>query len=211
MNFHSQHGEDRWIAENIPLPAHGLMVEVGVGRWKEYSNSLHFEDRGWETILVEPHPDLHTEIRANRRGKLFACAAGDHDGVCNFVLDNEPTLSGLLRPPGRRLIVPIRTLTAILDESEVRGQIALADLRLLTSPVCIDVLSIDTEGTELDVWRGLDLSRYRPHIVIIEFATIGLPEDPMAIIRRLLADGYALVHLSGGNLIFQFRDLPGTW
>lgn len=194
MRYYSQMGEDRWLVENLSLPLHGVCVEVGVGRWREYSNSLHFEERGWDCILVEPNPDLHAEIRLRRLGQLFPVAAGNQGGSVAFTCENEPTVSGILRNPTgngcRRIEVPITTLTEILTEADVTH---------------VDVLSIDTEGTELDVWAGLDLSRWKPRVVIVEWSTIGLPEDPMKIIRRLLADGYALVHVTDGNLIFTRR------
>jgi hypothetical protein len=49
--------------------------------------------------------------------------------------------------------VPARTLTSILDEAGVRK---------------IDFFSLDVEGFELSVLRGLDLDRYRPKYLLIE-------------------------------------------
>ncbi len=188
VEFYSTEGEDNWIVESIDIPSEGTVVEVGVGHWQNGSNSLLFEQIGWNTVLVEPHPNFHAGILANRRAKLFPCAAGSFDGVTPFMLNETPTWSGIARTDGERIEVPIRRLSSILDEAGIYR---------------IDILSIDTEGTELDVWAGLDLSRHRPQIVIMEWQTAGIPEDPMKILRRILPDGYALVNAAGGNFIFQ--------
>ena len=31
--YYSQHGEDRWIVENLKIPQAGTFVEVGCQRW----------------------------------------------------------------------------------------------------------------------------------------------------------------------------------
>ena len=49
--------------------------------------------------------------------------------------------------------VPARTLTSVLDEAR--------------APVP-DLLSLDVEGYELDVLRGLDLERYGPGVIVLE-------------------------------------------
>jgi FkbM family methyltransferase len=50
--------------------------------------------------------------------------------------------------------VPARTLTSVLEEANAPR---------------IDLLSLDVEGYELKVPKGLDLRRYRPRVVVVEF------------------------------------------
>jgi hypothetical protein len=52
-----------------------------------------------------------------------------------------------------QISIPARTLTSILDE---------------VNPPAIDLLSLDVEGYEYDVLRGLDLARYRPRYILVE-------------------------------------------
>jgi FkbM family methyltransferase len=49
--------------------------------------------------------------------------------------------------------VPARTLTSILDECQVNE---------------IDFFSLDVEGFELNVLKGLDFNKYRPKYMLIE-------------------------------------------
>lgn len=50
--------------------------------------------------------------------------------------------------------VPMRTLTEILDESG--------------TPSNFDLLSLDVEGYEVEVLKGLDFQKYRPKAMCIE-------------------------------------------
>jgi hypothetical protein len=49
--------------------------------------------------------------------------------------------------------VPARTLTAVLDSHGIRR---------------VDFLSLDVEGYELEVLKGLDFDRFRPTLMLIE-------------------------------------------
>ncbi len=99
----------------------------------------------------------------------------------------DPYHTGLIRDEGEILTVPTVPLGALL----VRHGIGTVDL-----------LSIDTEGTELDVWGSFDVIRHRPSVVIIEWETVGLPDRRRDIIARLTTDGYRVAHETTGNLIF---------
>ena len=51
--------------------------------------------------------------------------------------------------------VPMRTLNSIIE----------TEIPHVTS---IDIMSIDVEGGELNVLKGLDLERYKPKIMVVE-------------------------------------------
>ena len=54
--------------------------------------------------------------------------------------------------------VPARTLTSVLDENG--------------APAVMQLLSIDVEGAELEVFKGLDLERYRFEWIVAESRSI---------------------------------------
>lgn len=41
----------------------------------------------------------------------------------------------------------------------------------------IDLLDIDVEGTELEVWKSFDYTKHKPKVVIIESYTLGLSDN----------------------------------
>jgi FkbM family methyltransferase len=186
--FFSQFGEDRWIRQSLALPRQGVYCEVGAHDGRTLSNTAHFHLCGWTGVLVEPDPRNAEALYLNRPDDfIFTVVAGKEPGFVSFRLCDDSSLSGVLRDEGRSIRVQCKTLTQILREAGVPR---------------LDLLSIDTEGTELDVWAGLDLTYFRPQVVIIEFDTIGLPDRSEDILRTLESDGYGLCHQTGANLIF---------
>ncbi len=195
--FYAQHGEDEWMSqhwEQLQLPETGVFVEVGVGREEWGSNTLWLEERGWSGLLIEPDPRNIPTIKYRRSSSLVveaACVAPGQEGMREFRLHPDSTLSGFLRQDGQPIRVSAATLDQILSNPAVSGKIAR-----------IDVLSIDTEGTELEVWAGFSPKRYRPKVVIIEYNTDGLPDRSKSIVEMLARDGYERTHKTDGNLIF---------
>jgi FkbM family methyltransferase len=188
--YYSEYGEDRWIHDNLPIPARGVFVDVGAGDGVQGSNSLFFEQRGWTGLLVEPDPRQCMVLRATRKAPMAECAIGSDDKR-PFFLDASPCLSGFLRTGNNSIQVPTDSLTKVLREHRIDR---------------IDLLSIDTEGTELEVWRTLDVPHYKPAIVIIEWLTFGIAKDPTNMQSAIENDGYRLVHRTPSNLILIRND-----
>lgn len=189
MNNGSQFGEIQWIINNVELPKTGTVVEIGAADGLENSNSYELERLGWKALLVEPDYRNLEKLRANRPSAIIEdCAVSvieSNDAV--FFLNPEPTWSGLTEnlPSEATSVVKLRRLDTLLDDHKIDT---------------VNILSIDTEGTELQVWKSR--GHYRPDIVIIEFATEGLPSNSSAILKELTRDNYQLVHTTECNHVF---------
>ena len=181
----SQCGEDTWIINNIPLPHRGVFVEVGAADGVTNSNTLAFERLGWDGLLIEPDP-RYTQLGEYRVAKVLRNAVTTDIGIFDFPQHDDPQLSGFLRKTDKSEKVVGRRLDDILGIFRIGH---------------VDLLSIDTEGTELDVWRSLG-DYDRPSIVIIEWNTEGMPSREDEITATLTADGYDLAQKVGCNLIF---------
>lgn len=192
MKSYSQCGEDRWITENLVRPAKGVFCEVGAYDGVLSSNTLLFEEMGWDGILVEADPFLAAQCQRSRRAKTWCCAAGSIcglDSACGkfHVNESDRGLSGL-SVFGKEIPVIIVPLSLILRNSGFDR---------------VDLLSIDTEGTELDVWDSM--GDYRPEIVIMEHQTCDSPSQIEPILKRMVLDGYKEVHRTQYNLIFTYQ------
>jgi FkbM family methyltransferase len=185
-SFYSQHGEDKWIAENLLLPEKGVFVDVGAYDGLNASNSLYFEQKGWTGICVEPDPRLWILISERRKCPLFNVAVGTNPNAI-FQMNRDISLSGFGRG-GIDVRIPVHTLETILRSANISQ---------------IDLLSIDTEGCELDVWSSFEHNIYKPRIVIIEYDTAGLPSNEEGIKSTFATLPYRLAHRTKGNLIFE--------
>ena len=187
--YFSQFGEDRWIHEHLTggwsVQHNKTFCEVGAFDGVAGSNTLFLErEWGWKGICIEPVPANAAKCMENRSAVTWCCAAGNA-GYKPFFMDSDMGAGGLERAGQRVFPVCVCPLAGLVSASGFRQ---------------IDLLSIDTEGTELEVWntRG----PLEPKIVIIEYLTLGTPPRDVEIKRVMAHDGYTLVHRTEANLIF---------
>jgi FkbM family methyltransferase len=169
----------------------GFFVEVGVGTGTSISNTYLLEKNfGWTGLLVEPCRSFHDSISRDRSAKLDTRAASSRDsGEIQFheaIGDGEFSFSdnaktslekAQVKMATTSYAVPTTTLNRIFAEQAVPGK--------------IDFLSLDTEGSELDILRGLDLSKYQIGAMCIEHNNRqGFVEE---LDKMLLPQGFARV------------------
>lgn len=198
VEFTAQCGEDRWLAANwswLGLPADGFFVDFGAGDGKTFSNSWWLEKtKGWRGLLCEP--DLRHEIRERPRSIIERCAVGPA-GLLSLALTVDPYLNSSLRREG-----PAKhERLAVCDRVDVRC-VPLSELLERHRVERVDVISVDTEGTEVEAWRTLDLARWRPRLAIVEYSTWDLNDDLEGLHAVMRGDGYRLVHTTTYNGIF---------
>lgn len=203
---------DRKIERHLDLDG-GVFVEAGANDGVRQSNTYYFEKvRGWSGLLIEPVPELAAECRRNRRATVLEAALVDREesgatvelhvaGLMSTVtgaLGDEratarhveaaravqPDVSG-----SRRLRVPARTLSSLIDEAHLTGR--------------VDLLSLDVEGAELAALRGIDFARHAPRFICVE------ARDEAAI-AALLVSRYRLAEVltdvgSHRDLLFALR------
>ncbi|MEU9890071.1 FkbM family methyltransferase [Sphaerisporangium sp. NPDC051011] len=192
--YHSQWGEDRWLAENLGLPANGIFVDVGAGDGCRGSNTLYWEERGWTGLCVDADPRNHAPL-ARRRCQVSHHAVSAMSGLRTFwMYGPRSSLSGLDvdGPEYTAVRVEARTLADLLQQAAIQK---------------IDLLSIDVEGTELDVWASYDSGLHRPGIVLIEYDD-RVPERSTARIVWRLGKRYELLHRTPSNLILRRKGYP---
>lgn len=196
--YYSQFGEDRILHRLFQGKRQGVCVEVGANNGVDGSTTLHFEELGWDCILVEPNPGLCRELRARRKARLFECAASSEAGTAILhvavgaeqshavsALGDERKPAQILKQHGFRtepVEVAIRRLDDILDEARPTGS--------------IDFISIDVEGHELELLKGFSLDRWRPAVLIVEDNS---PMWESAVSDHLKGQGYVRFRRTGVN------------
>ena len=203
--YFSQSGQD-WYVDQILLcqKRNGVFVDVGGYDGATNSNSLFFEVfRGWDGVVVEALPDNCARARAVRRCACVEAVVSGDQGEHAFLSVEEGYLQmsgrvdtydpGILErlranPRHRESVTmrPSRTLPDILSELEISH---------------IDYLSLDIEGSELEVLRSFPFDRFSVLALSIENHS-GTQE----IHEIMTAAGFRLVEFLGYDEIYFRSD-----
>ncbi len=188
--FFSQFGEDLWIKNNIDLPKKGFFIDVGAGDGVTYSNTFFFELIGWDGICIEPNPYNYSKAKIIRK-KVISCAIASRRGAQTlFIPEWSADWSSLKNRETNSKLIKVKTLT-------------LNDIVSKFNIKKIDLLSIDTEGTELDVLKSLDFKRIVPKIIIVEYLHHDKENSSNELKEFFKKLGcYKLVHVTVANLIY---------
>jgi len=153
----SQCGEDEIIGRLLQEPT-GFYVDVGAGSPVECSNTFKLYQRGWRGLLVECLPSAWHALLRHRPGDLLSPLAA-LDTHCFARLRVADSVSSI-RPDWDiaelgEVIVECDTLANILAPfPEIRDGCSL--------------LSIDVEGAEALVIKGIDWNTFHPKVIIVE-------------------------------------------
>lgn len=181
----------------------GFFVEVGVGDGKVISNTYVLEKYyGWKGVLVEPNRRFFQSIQRNRNVVHDKRAAFKITGVSltfNEVV-NDQHLSNISQS-----VAPKFTQKNVESYSvdAARLEDILSDCG---SPYYIDFLSVDTEGSELEVLSGIDFNLRRFGIIVVEHNN---SEEKKRIVMEMLSShGYIniLQRCSHVDIWFAHKD-----
>ena len=158
----------------------GFFVELGANDGITQSNTFYFEkNRGWKGVLVEPIPHNYLICLKNRstNTKVFCNACVSFEYKNKFV---EIAFSNLMSAPIglesdiNNPLEHAKLGKQFLSEKEdnfLFGAVAKPLNNILHSanaPKRIDFLSLDVEGAEIEVLKGINHTYYRFSYICIE-------------------------------------------
>jgi FkbM family methyltransferase len=172
--YHGQFSTDVLIELYFHGKERGNCVEVGAANGTRGSNTLYFEKKGWRALCIEPNPEYYKLVEETRKEAVqYACGKENASEVMFTVYDigrNNimSSISGL--EPDQRLVADHEGRGLINDTYEIPVEVRTLDSILEDADIGtnIDFISIDTEGTELDVLKGLNLKRWNVSLLVIE-------------------------------------------
>tara|TARA_X000000368_G_C23029296_1_gene711704 strand:- start:545 stop:1798 length:1254 start_codon:yes stop_codon:yes gene_type:complete len=164
-NFKSQIGQDVYVLNNIfGKKKNGFFIELGGADGITHSNTYAMEkDYNWGGICIEPNPKFKEELEKNRScHKVFVPVYSSSNKMVNFSIVDYGQFSGISNHLGnignskveKKVKLRTKTLTQICDECN--------------APKYIDYLSLDTEGTELEILKGFDFKKYTIGYISVE-------------------------------------------
>lgn len=193
----------------------GTFVEVGAYDGFTFSNTWGLAKRGWEGLLVEPIPKLALKCRENHRHhpkvSVVQSAVGDHSGTVSLVIADALTTANHAQASEYRTVEWARPL--VTDASMEVPMITLDTLlEREKTPIGFDLLVVDVEGYEGAVFKGFDLSRWLPKMLIVELADthpdLSLTANDDARLSTFIQEtGYQIVYKDAINTVFAQKDL----
>lgn len=161
---YAQNREDLYLWALVGHRTPGTYVDVGCNHERLHSVTRLFYEQGWSGVSIDANGHFEREYRHRSRDRFVEAGVGEAPG--NHIFRHYPNQDGLSTFDSaiksihdgsgyvyRDVTVPIRTLDDILSEVGVSS---------------IDFLKIDVEGFEPPVLRGLDLSKMRPAVIVVE-------------------------------------------
>ena len=172
----SQYGQDLYIRERFLSHVRcGFFVELGALDGLRHSNTKSFEEMGWNGICIEPHPQPYSELRRNRTCTCVqAVICSDPSSVGAFLaIDPQGPvgLIGLVEKYDPRHSVRIQQECLVAGVSAVEVTLEgkmLRDVFAEHEVTHVDFLSLDVEGSELDVLRSVDFSVTKFGVLVVE-------------------------------------------
>lgn len=190
------------------LPPNGFFVELGANDGIRQSNTLHLEKyHGWGGVLIEPEIKNFEKCEKNRKAKVVnaACVSFMYNKkTVPLIYSDLMTIASsgvetdILKPVEHAILgtsvqkdvstyefnAPALTLNSILKQYATKSR--------------IDFLSLDVEGAEIEVLKGVDHNQYRFDHCLIE------SRSEMKLIEYMRTNDYELIEkLSEHDLLFR--------
>ena len=198
---YAQCGEDRVLELLLGAKSDGFYVDVGAHDPIRYSNTFALYKRGWRGIAIDANPAFAVRYRRVRpRDQVVTAAVSDRERQATFTTFENPDVSSLT--PSH--VETWRSRSAIRSTHDVTTRTLTSILAELDAPARFDVLSVDVEGEDVGVLRGLDFERFRPRWIVVEMHGFRVERPEASEAYALLAShGYGMRSLAGYSGIFR--------
>lgn len=202
---------DQKIIDRIDT-APGFYIEVGANDGHRLSNTLALEIYfGWRGLLIEPIASSFEQLernRSRRRNRLVnaACVAPHRSGqeVEMIFCDLMSIAMDLESDVHDKMAHALRGSKFMRQGLQVRKEtvksISMTEaLETAQAPTLIDFLSLDVEGAELEVLRGIDFTKFRISWILVE------SRKPETLVNFLANYDYEMAdQLSSYDFLFRF-------
>lgn len=203
---YGQSAEDIILGRLFPKKYKGFFIDVGCFHPVKYNNTYALYKKGWRGINIDIQPIKIKGFDWIRPGDTnIAMAASDRKGEVTFWSNGLYTPTVTLEKSFaderhgakyqyRPQTVQADTLTNIIDGTRFKNK-------------PIDLLSIDVEGHDLQVLKGLDFERYRPDVIAVEFDAPSLNHVEKNELHQFLTNhGYVLINWVGLTQIYRHHS-----
>ncbi len=197
FEFHSQQNEDKYLLNNFNIEQvqNGTYLEVGAYDGFLFSNTLFLQNEfNFSGILIEAQTSLFNSLKENRPKNFLVNSAVTNSNNLSIDFIGNSLEAGVFDelstnlekfPDWSKYKVPNKKMSEIIKDSNFDY---------------IDVMFIDTEGSELEVVESIDFNIPISLIVIEAHQYNKLRDKKLKSI--LIKQGYKFLYLIRGNYWF---------
>lgn len=190
MPTNSQIEQERWVFAMCNGRRDGRFAEIGAFDGVLHSNSYVLEsEHGWKGVCVEPNPSLFARLTESRSAICLERAVYRETGqILSFIPSQE--IGTLAEFAGNDRHADARACAAATHGLIQVETISFAEIAAMGdfAETGFDYVSLDTEGSELEILRTIDFARHRIALFTIEHNFVEPRREQM---RILLAEaGY---------------------
>lgn len=178
----------------------GVFVDVGAHDGVQFSNTHLLETKyGWTGVCIEPNPDSFKNLKKNRpNSQCFEVAIVNcKSNRIQLLVPNGVAVLGSTSPKraGIGRILGIQPGNVKYQNYTVAAERLCVTLERGEIPPNFDLLSIDTEWTELEALASARLGIHHPEVIVVEANDSDFAKE---IENYLIAAGYHLCGFVGG-------------
>lgn len=165
---YSQLNQDLNVLNFYNNKKNGFFIEIGASDGIELSNTYLLEKKyNWRGICVEPIPEKFNLLLQNR-SKSYCCNKpifSENEKIVIFSIPkNKHMLSGINEYIDRYKSDFVDNVTQLTLKTITLNEL----LRNCGAPSFIEYLSLDTEGTELEILKSVDFTKYTFGLIDVE-------------------------------------------
>lgn len=201
FQFYSQQNEDKYLLKLFKIEdvQNGTYLEIGAYDGIYFSNTLFLQNEyGFSGILIEPQKTLFKELTINRPLDFLVNSAisNSEETQISFIGDNlEAGISSLSSinlerfPAWKNYMVDNKKMKTVIQDSNLKY---------------IDVMFIDTEGSEFEIIKSINFS-FPISLIVVEAHKENKEEDKL--LKEILNDyGFKFYFQIRGNYWFYNQD-----
>lgn len=175
--YYSQSGEDIFFEHLFKNIKSGFYIDIGAHHSKRYSNTYLLYKKGWHGINIDPDRRSFSELRKNRHNDInlnIGISTKNQncyfytfsDGAINTISKKEAQKWEVIkREKSQKVLIKTRTLKYVIAKYKNPEQ-------------KINLLTLDTEGHDLQVLRSNNFKKYRPEYICVEMLdSLTAPEN----------------------------------
>lgn len=187
-------GQDRVALSLLREVQLGTYLDIGCAHPVDISNTYLFYTLGWRGVCIDGRESLRSiwsEIRPE--DKFIGALCGQHFEKRKYFCFPEETLNTCDPQTAARYIKRYEASEVYSEEREVYTANSIWTKEMGIGS-CPNLVSIDVEGFEIPIIRGLISESFKPDVLIIETKLFNFNKPhESSIIKEMKALGYAVI------------------